>query len=86
MTVATREDLALLAAAVELTERRVNVAVADAWRHLCGRAPSASEWIEVRFSIARLEREALVRFDADLHLEPTDDGRRVVESLDHQHH
>jgi hypothetical protein len=72
-------DLQLLAAAVELTARRIHVDVADAWARARGQAPTPSDWVEIRRAVLRLERDGLVRSDLDLHIEPTAAGRRVVE-------
>jgi hypothetical protein len=73
-----KADLALLAAAHELSQRRISVDVAAAWRLLHGRAPETGDWPAIRRSVLRLEREGLIRSDPDLHLEVTDHGRSVL--------
>jgi hypothetical protein len=74
-----KADLALLAAADELTQRRVTVDVAAVWDRLHGRAPRPDEWPAIRRAVLRLEREGLVRSDLALRLEVTADGQSVLE-------
>jgi hypothetical protein len=67
-------DLELLSTVVDLTDRRLTVPAEVAWRELRGSFPQGAEWIELRTSVLRLEREGLVRTDPDLNLEATPVG------------
>jgi hypothetical protein len=72
------EDLRLLAAADELTQRRRSVDAAAAWALIHGEAPRSADWPTLCTSVFRLEREGLVRSDAAMYLEVTNDGRAAV--------
>ena len=78
MTAATSDDLDLLAAAVDLTPRRINVPARQVFERLQGRPPTWRERLELRLAILRLERDGLLRSDADLNVEPTPDGQVAV--------
>jgi hypothetical protein len=75
----TPADLVLLAAADELTQRRLRVPAADAWQAAHGRRPRLEEWVEIRMMVLRLERAGLVQSDASMTIEVTDAGRAVLE-------
>lgn len=77
----TAQDLELLAAAVELTPRRVNVPIRRVFEHLHGRPPQPSELVDLRLAVLRLERDGLLRSDAGLVVEPTPDGQVAVALL-----
>jgi hypothetical protein len=71
----TTEDLELLAAAVDLTPRRVNVPARRVFEHRHGRPPGPTDLVELRMAVLRLERDGLLRSDAALNVEPTPDGQ-----------
>ena len=73
------DDLALLDVAVALTTRRVNVHLHDAFEVLTGRAPTPEDVVELRLAVLHLERDGLLRSDADGFVEPTPDGRTAAE-------
>jgi hypothetical protein len=81
MTPSTAADLALLDAVVSLTRRRISVPADVAFERLHGRPPDATDLVELRTAILRLERDGLVTSDRDLRLEPTPDGEVAVELL-----
>jgi hypothetical protein len=74
----TPDDLALLAELADLAGTRILADVGEAWRRIHGRPPSGTDWVEARLTIARLEREGLVRSEASMHVEVTDAGREVL--------
>jgi hypothetical protein len=75
----TADDLALLDAVVALTRRRVTVAANDAFERAHGRQPDADDYVGLRLSVLRLERDGLVRSERDLRLEATPDGDVAAE-------
>jgi hypothetical protein len=75
----TADDLALLDALVALTRRRVTVAADDAFERAHGRRPDADDYVRLRLSVLRLERDGLVRSERDLRLEATPDGEVAAE-------
>ena len=79
LTSHTADDLALLDSVVMLTRRRVTVAADDAFEHAHGRRPGSADFIELRLSVLRLERDGLLRSDRELRLEATPDGDVAVE-------
>jgi hypothetical protein len=72
-------DLVLLDAVVALTERRVQVPAADAFERASGRPLTERDWVALRRSILRLERDGLVRSDREHRLEATDEGRALLQ-------
>lgn len=74
----TTEDLELLAAAVDLTPRRVNVPVRRVFERVHGRTPGPEDLVALRLAVLRLERDGLLRSDAALNVEPTPDGQVAV--------
>jgi hypothetical protein len=81
VTPSTAADLELLDAVVALTRRRISVPAGVAFERLHGRPPHASELVDLRMAILRLERDGLVASDRELRLEPTPDGQVAVELL-----
>jgi hypothetical protein len=71
-------DLDLLASLEGLTYRQVLPGVTAAWKQTQGHTPVTGEWMDLRQSVARLERAGLVRSEPTLHLEVTDAGREYL--------
>jgi hypothetical protein len=71
-------DLDLLTALDDLTQRQLRVDVAVAWKRLHGHQPAAGDWMMIRTTVARLEREGLIHSDPSLAIEVTDAGRAVL--------
>jgi hypothetical protein len=74
----TTEDLVLLAAAVDLTPRRINVPARRVFEQVHGRPPGPGDLVALRLAVLRLERDGLLRSDAALNVEPTPDGQVAV--------
>ncbi|MFZ6005594.1 MAG: hypothetical protein ACOYXM_16850 [Actinomycetota bacterium] len=79
MTAHTVDDLALLESVVLLTRTRVTVAASDAFERTHGRRPEPIDWVGLRLSVLRLERDGLLRSDRVLRLEATPDGEVAAE-------
>jgi hypothetical protein len=75
----TASDLALLDAVVRSTRRRVTVPAAAAFERAYGRPPRRDDLLDLRLSVARLERDGLLVSDRELRLEATPDGEVAAE-------
>jgi hypothetical protein len=81
MRSSSESDFALLEAAVDLTQRRVNVSLGRVFEHVHARKAGSDDRVGLRLALLRLERDGLVQSDSDLNVEPTPDGQVAVELL-----